>query len=76
MLTEAPVFGLTQWNQSVSHMPRYAPGPAVPLDEEEASEAPMDEEPEPAADEEMADADMAEDEGSFDTEERVMMSCT
>jgi hypothetical protein len=74
MLTEAPVFGPTQWNQSVSHMPRYAPGPAVPIDEEEASEAPMDEEP--AANEEMADADMAEDEGSFDTEERVMMSRT
>jgi hypothetical protein len=73
-ITETPVFGLAQWNQSVSHMHRYALGPAVPIDEEEASEAPMDEEP--AADEEMADADMAEDEASFDTEERVMMSRT
>jgi hypothetical protein len=74
MLIDALVFGVAQWNQSVSHMPRYAPGPAVPLDEEEASAAPMDEAP--AADAEMADADMAGDAASFDTEERVMMSRT
>ncbi|GLT53665.1 hypothetical protein SLA2020_269220 [Shorea laevis] len=53
-------------------MHRYVLGPAVPIDEEETSEAPMDEEP--AVDAEMADADMSEDEASFDTEERVMMS--
>jgi hypothetical protein len=78
MQTEAPVFGVAQWNQSVSHMPRYAPGPAVSIDEE-ASEAPRDEAPAAdaeMADADMADADMAEDAASFDTEERVMMSRT
>lgn len=55
-------------------MHRYALGPTVSVDEEEASEGPMDEEP--AADAEMANADMAEDAASFDTEELVMMSRT
>jgi hypothetical protein len=47
-ITESPYFGRIQWNQSLSHMPRGAPAPAL-----EPEPEPMDN-PEMAAEQEIA----------------------